>query len=347
MLSKKSPAVTSLIQRLFVAALILCGNQSYAQLKVDGVLTTQEWGMAIKTSSLSFDFGYFYYAVQSDTLFFAFDIIADNMDNDPAQNKRTDMVEIYIDVNGNNLRDSQDYVFRANSLQKNGGLIRSCGSCKAAPNNQSNGIYATEMGISPVFKGYSHRTWEIAIPSRALPAKAKTGFAFRITSAYPQFSTLVLMDKTDLAYESVLIWHDSTIRIAIQKNVSPPQSNGDNSTLVTGRRILNDGSVETSYADNHKRIDFAGGFTIISPDGRKSTASYMSVPKYVPPTMPDANINKWLDNLNASLLSLISEWVDHDQASLTNMTAGESGKNIFDIINRRCSVIDYLNPLKK
>ena len=346
MLSKKLPAVTNLIQGLYTAAVILSANHSYAQLRVDGVLTTQEWGMAIKASNLSFDFGYFYYAVQNDTLFFAFDIVADNMDNDPAQSKRTDMVEIYIDVNGNNVRDSQDYIFRANSLHKNGWLIKSCGSCKPAPNNQSNGIYATEMGISPVFSGYNHRIWEIAIPSRALPATTKTGFAFRITSAYPQFSTLVLMDKTDLVYESLLIRHDSTLRIFKQKNV-PPQSNSDNSTVVTSRRILNDGSVETSYADNHKRIDFAGGFTIISPDGKRSTASYMSVPKYVPPTMPDANINKWLDNLNASLLSLISEWVDHDQASLANMTTGESGKNIFDIINRRCSVIDYLNPLKK
>ena len=155
------------------------------------------------------------------------------------------------------------------------------------------------------------------------------------------------MDKTDLAYESLLVLHNGALKIASQKSIPVQPSNVDNSRVVTSRRILTDGSVETTYADKHRRIDFAGGFTIISPDGKKSGASYMTVPKYVPPTTPDANINKWLNNLNSSLLSLISEWVDNDQASMANMTAGESGKNIFDIINRRCSVIDYLNPLKK
>src|SRR5689334_17613786 len=239
MLPKNLPASKNPVLRFCIVAFALSMNHSSAQIKVDGNLDSREWAMAIKTSRFSFDFGNCYYALQSDTLFFAFDVIADNMDNDPTRNQQTDIVEVYIDVNSDNVRDSQDVIFRANSIQKDGGLTKTCGACELRLNNHSDGIYATVLGISPFYNDYDHRTWELAIPLKALPVKTSAGFGCRITSAYPQFSTLALIDKTDLGYESLLTINNSGVRISRQKN-TPHQLSPNNPMPVTSRRILDD-----------------------------------------------------------------------------------------------------------
>jgi hypothetical protein len=174
----------------------------------------------------------------------------------------------------------------------------------------------------------------------------KMGFACKISSVFPQFSAFELMDRNTMMYESLLIMHEGGIVINSSKNTQGVQPESDKSEVVTGRSILDDGSVETSYADGHKRIDHKGGYIIIAPDGRRSMVDRMSVPELVPPSMPNANTVPWLESLNASLLSLIVEWVGKDERSIANMQAGESGKNIYEIINRRCSIINYLNPRK-
>jgi len=341
--------VNSFIKKLSLVILFLYTSIAYAQIKVDGILTPQEWNIAAKGSSLNFDFGNCYFILQNDTVFFAFDIIADNTDNNPGTNPQVDRINIYMDANGDNIYNGEDYNFIAGSLNRSGGLVRTCASCKTKKSiDQSNGIYATRFGTSFLFQDYAHRIWELAIPLKALPQKVKIGFGGKIISVYPQFSTLMFMDKNSPAgFGSLLVVENSNVRVYQQKNTQALQQDGDKSQTITGKTILNDGGFETSFADGHKRIEYPSGYTIIAPDGRKSHVSYMSVPKFIPPSLPDANVNKWLESLNSSLMSLIVEWLNNDQNSIVNMTNGETGKNIYEIINRRCSVINHLNPYKK
>jgi hypothetical protein len=119
----------NLIKGLHVLLFFVLANVACAQIKADGILTVQEWNTSFKRTTLYFDFGNCYYLLQNDTIFFAFDIIADNMAN--TGTNQPDRLDIYADANDNNIYDKEDYVFTAISQNNYGGLIKTCPSCKA------------------------------------------------------------------------------------------------------------------------------------------------------------------------------------------------------------------------
>ena len=110
------------------------------------------------------------------------------------------------------------------------------------------------------------------------------------------------------------------------------------------KRILDNGEVEISYADGSKKIIYeSGSVKFISPDGRVSGYSLMTVPTYIPPNLPDENINQWLTSVSKSLLSFIKDQLHNDQTSIDNLLAAENNLNIYQIINRRFRFIQSLN----
>ena len=133
----------------------------------------------------------------------------------------------------------------------------------------------------------------------------------------------------------------------VPDNLPPQGSEGEQSQTGTGteKRILENGNVEISYADGSKKIIFESGtgYKIISPSGQESVVSFMSVPTYMPPNMPDENIDRWLSAVNKSLLSFIQDQLRHDQVSVTNLLAGKGNLNIYEIIIRRFRFIQSLN----
>lgn len=117
-------------------------------------------------------------------------------------------------------------------------------------------------------------------------------------------------------------------------------SQGDNEPV---RKILENGTVEIDYADGSKKIISDGSITFISPDGRTSMESFDTAAPFVPPDLPNDDINRWLNSLNARLYTLISQLLKNDQTSINNLTAGESGLNIYQVINRRFKFLQSLN----
>lgn len=318
-----------------------------AQIKIDGVLNIREWGAISKTANIPFELGNCYYSLQNDTFFLAFAVIADNADNQSGTRAMDDQLDIYVDANGNNIHDAPDYIFTAGSRSRYGRLRKTCSSCLTSESNQQNGVYASGFSTSFGFGTYPHRIWEIAIPLNSLPTLKQTGFGFKLYSGYPKFSMVTLIDKNSNAYTSLLSLGKK--RVVIEKSTvnSVQPTTTVNSDDIIGKRVLDDGGVETSYADGRKRIDYQASYVIIFPDGRRSIVSYMSVPQFVPPSSPDPNENRWLDSLSSSLLSLIADWLNNDPTSIANIKKEEASKTIYEIINRRCSIINYLNPNKK
>jgi hypothetical protein len=113
---------------------------------------------------------------------------------------------------------------------------------------------------------------------------------------------------------------------------------------VVSQRILEDGGFEQTFSDGSKKILYRGGYTIISPDGKKMSASYMSVSPLIPPTPPaDENLKKYLQNVSDELLSILSGLLNNDDSSIANFKKGDANLNIYEIINRRIVFIDYCN----
>ncbi|MFA5329132.1 MAG: hypothetical protein WC384_15160 [Prolixibacteraceae bacterium] len=116
---------------------------------------------------------------------------------------------------------------------------------------------------------------------------------------------------------------------------------------ITGQRILEDGSFETSFEDGSKKIQYKGGYTMIYPDGRQMRASYMSVSPFIPPMPPgDEDLTKYLKNVSDALLSLLSESLNNDSISISNFKKGDTNLNIYLMINRRIEFINYINQQK-
>lgn len=122
--------------------------------------------------------------------------------------------------------------------------------------------------------------------------------------------------------------------------VVPPESN---QPKIISKKILDDGGIETTYADQSKRIKYEGGITTIAPDGTEMKMLFMQTQPFEPPTDPsDPDIAKYLimihDGLSESLASLLG----HDTESITNFENGDTGLTIYQQINRRIAIIDYL-----
>jgi hypothetical protein len=110
------------------------------------------------------------------------------------------------------------------------------------------------------------------------------------------------------------------------------------------RTITADGAVETTYPDGHRRITRPGvcGFTVIAPDGRRTTASCSQVPVATPP-IPDATSKRWLDAHNAALLDVIGRLLEN-QSSVDNYLRNTEANRplVYDQIRLRTELIELL-----
>ncbi|MEM7121903.1 MAG: hypothetical protein AAF563_11540 [Pseudomonadota bacterium] len=121
---------------------------------------------------------------------------------------------------------------------------------------------------------------------------------------------------------------------------------GDDETggAVIVRRVLPDGKVESRFPDGTIRLDYAGGFTIITPDGQEQIMLFQDVQGATPPsTPPDTAHADWLSQQNESLLIIISTLVGDDEASVNNYLANESaGSSAYEKIDRHIDTINLL-----
>ena len=120
-------------------------------------------------------------------------------------------------------------------------------------------------------------------------------------------------------------------------------SSDENQPKIISKKVLDDGGIETTYDDKSKRIKYNGGITVISPDGQEMKMLFMQTPPFEPPTDPnDPDIAKYLSNIHDGLSESLASLLGQDAESITNFQNGDAGLNIYQRINRRIAIIDYL-----
>lgn len=109
--------------------------------------------------------------------------------------------------------------------------------------------------------------------------------------------------------------------------------------------ITADGSIETAMPDGSKRLTRPGvcGWTLVFPDGKRSTVSCNQVQPATPP-IPDGASAAWLDAHGASLLDIARGLLGGNAASIDNyLSTAETGQpGIYDRIRLRTDLIAKL-----
>lgn len=121
----------------------------------------------------------------------------------------------------------------------------------------------------------------------------------------------------------------------------------DNPPAAQGAEVIvaADGSIETTLPDGSKRISRPGvcGWTVVFPDGRKSTISCNQVQPATPP-IPDGASAEWLTAHGESLLEIARTLLGGNASTLDNyLNTAESGEpGIYDRIRLRTDLIAKL-----
>jgi hypothetical protein len=120
--------------------------------------------------------------------------------------------------------------------------------------------------------------------------------------------------------------------------VSPP------SGAVNRRRILANGNVEIQFPDGTKKLFYAGGFTIVRPDGTEQRASFHSAQPPTPPSAPPDDLHfSWLQFEVERLLDIIRFLVGNDETSVNNYLNQEGPSNSYYVkLSSRRKAIGYL-----
>lgn len=109
--------------------------------------------------------------------------------------------------------------------------------------------------------------------------------------------------------------------------------------------ITADGAIETTLPDGSKRLTRPGvcGWTMVFPDGKRSTVSCNQVQPATPP-IPDGASAAWLDAHGASLLDIARGLLGGNAASIDNYlnTAEADQPGIYDRIRLRTDLIAKL-----
>lgn len=118
----------------------------------------------------------------------------------------------------------------------------------------------------------------------------------------------------------------------------------ENQRQIINQKILEDGGIETTYDDGSKRIKNEGGITTIWPDGQTTKMMFLQTPPFEPPQSPsDPDIVKYLTNIHDGLSESLSALLENDAESIANFKNGDSGLNMYQKINRRIAIINYLS----
>ena len=127
-------------------------------------------------------------------------------------------------------------------------------------------------------------------------------------------------------------------------NIEPQETASPQSSGISQRTILPDGTVEIRYPDGTIKRLSKGGITIISPNGQTKKYQFYQVQPDTPPSLPsDAQTFTWLEAHNENLLVIIRSLVSNDQTAIDNYLQYEgTSSNLYEKINKRTQTIDYL-----
>ncbi|HEV7705501.1 MAG TPA: hypothetical protein VGO46_14490 [Gemmatimonadaceae bacterium] len=315
---------------------------------IDGRIDAREWP-EVGTFIKQYDYGWLLLRADETTLYVAADVTADTV-ADPIWSTAAngDLFQLYVDINGDGALNVSDVTYRAKpgtdtrAVLVIGALI-STPYEKFTPTNASivAGFGTSARGATP------HRMWELAIPISELTSRraGTIGLAASVTSARPSFSRWGPANNAMFRVD-VVLGSPPTLRLPVQlRQVATntpevvPTGGSDN----TSRRILPDGTVEVTFPDGSKIQRLGGSTTRISPDGRKSTYSAMTVARPSPPALPsEAAVETWIDAEAADLLETISGLLGGDSVSIANYTASEHGLSLYEKVDKRIRCIFFL-----
>lgn len=194
------------------------------------------------------------------------------------------------------------------------------------------GAYASEGGVAVPGTGYrpgpvvpgNQNTRVVLVAAADAPATFPSDailLQMYVGEGDPFVSQTVAFRKT---------WSVPTAALPIQLQLvgpSPqpaPQQAPPDASRIVERRIADDGAVELVYGDGTIKRLYSGGYTIIFPDGRRQTASFMSAqPPTAPDPPPDDALYPWLQNESDWLLDMIRVLVGNNTASVNNYLAKE------------------------
>lgn len=127
-------------------------------------------------------------------------------------------------------------------------------------------------------------------------------------------------------------------------NIEPQETASPQSSGISQRTILPDGTVEIRYPDGTIKRLSKSSTTIISPNGQTRKYQYYQVQPDTPPSLPsDAQTFTWLEAHNENLLVIIRSLVSNDQTAIDNYLQYEgTSSNLYEKINKRTQTIDYL-----
>jgi hypothetical protein len=130
----------------------------------------------------------------------------------------------------------------------------------------------------------------------------------------------------------------------IQQNKVEDDSNEQPQSQPVTRKILPDGSVETTYPDGRVVKRFKGGFEIYNPEtGQSQTALFSTGARpSVPPSLPEGAEMAWMEAHSENLLGIIKSLVNNDSASIDNYLQYEGDQNIYNRIVTREETINYM-----
>jgi hypothetical protein len=133
-------------------------------------------------------------------------------------------------------------------------------------------------------------------------------------------------------YESVFIF-----------SIVKEEETADSEASTVERSILPNGHIQLIYPDGTIIEKYPGGFTKITPDGRRMTASFLSAqPPDLPPA-PDQTEEPWLTWHNEYLLNFIKLLVGNDEESIQMYLDSEAGmSNVYEKMSKRTTTINYL-----
>lgn len=311
---------------------------------IDGRLNADEWPLK---GAFSQKFGYGWMLARTDpgSLYLAFDVLADSIDDGFWNGTAGDLLQVYVDVDGDGVLNMRDLTYgpaagSASATQLIGGALVKIGRPLTTQARIAMGFGVTERGRTP------HRVWELAIPiSELLGQKAAAiGIAARVSSTQPAIIEFGPQARS-LMTIAVVPGNPTTLRLpaspapAVENSVAPAGDPGG----MTGRRILPDGGVEVTFADGTKKIYRGGSTETIFPDGRRQTISAMTVARPSPPALPsDPPVQTWIEAEAADLLETISRLVGGNQESINNYLASEQGLSLYQKVDKRIRCIFYL-----
>lgn len=130
----------------------------------------------------------------------------------------------------------------------------------------------------------------------------------------------------------------------IQPNKAEDDTNEQPQNQPVTKKILPDGSFETTYPDGRIVRKFKGGYEIYNPEtGQSQTALFSTGARpSIPPSLPEGAEMAWMEAHSEKLLGIIKSLVNYDSTSIENYLQYEGDQDIYNRIVTREETINYM-----